>query len=391
MLKYPLSVFLDTNIFIGCKYDLDEKSVLHILKSLVDHNKVRLYISNIVVRETKRHIKLDISSAISEFKKARKEILKHISPTIVKDTSLSPIFELPCKTTIEETALTNFQEFLEAANVICLDNKGIDIDAILDDYFNGNAPFENKEAKKYEFPDSFIISKLKKEFYENKPVWVISSDEGFRKALYNEEGFNCLSSIKELLDMINKQDQMYDMILRYIEDTDVQKEICDNIKVSIESDDIEINGLDCDRKGYCEGYDYNDTVITDVSVENFHLSSVDEISDDMVYLTVLCKAKISASCSFYDYDNSFWDSEEKEYMFLSEEVFDEEHEPEFECSLSLEVNHGDDNIEFSLFDISYDLVLDQYSRTKRSLVISQDPILGAEADMMDALEEYYKH
>lgn len=132
-------------------------------------------------------------------------------------------------------------------------------------------------------------------------------------------------------------------------------------------------------------------LITDVSVENFYLSSVDEISEDIIYLTVLCKAKISVSCSYDDYDNSIWDSEEKEYMFLSEGGVDEEHEPEFECSLSLKVNHMGDNVKFSLSDISYDLVLDQDSRTKRSLVEPDDSRLDAEADMMDTLEEYYKH
>ncbi|EPS51492.1 hypothetical protein CFSAN002367_07390 [Clostridium botulinum CFSAN002367] len=191
--------------------------------------------------------------------------------------------------------------------------------------------------------------------------------------------------------MINKQDQMYDTIIQYIKDKDVYKEICNNIKERIEFDDIEVNGLDCDRKGYCEGYEYSDTLTTDVSVENFYLSSVDEISEDIIYLTILCKAKISVSCSYYDYDNSIWDSEEKEYMFLLEREIDEEHEPEFECSLSLKVNHEDDNVEFSLFDISYDLVLDQGSRTKRSFVEPKDPRLDAEAEMMDALEEYYNH
>lgn len=391
MFNYPLSVFLDTNIFIECRYDLNENGILLNLKKLVNRNKVKIYISNIVVRETEKHIKSDISNAINELKKARKEISRHISPTIVKDTSLSTIFELPCQNTIEETALINFREFLEESKVIYLDNKGIDIDGILEDYFKGNAPFENKEAKKYEFPDAFIISKLKKEFNENKPVWVISSDQGFKNALDNELVFNNLSSINELLDMINKQDQMYDTIIQYIENKDVYKEICNNLKVKIESDYIEVNGLDCDRKGYCKGYEYSNTYITDVIVKNFHLNSVDDISEDIIYLTVLCKAKISVSCSYYDYDNSIWDSEEKEYMFLSEVEIEEEHEPEFECSLSLKVNHSDNNVELSLFDISYNLILDQFSRTKRSLVEPEDPRLDAEAEMMDALEEYYKH
>ncbi len=31
MLDYPLSVFVDTNIFLACKYDLDDESVLKLL------------------------------------------------------------------------------------------------------------------------------------------------------------------------------------------------------------------------------------------------------------------------------------------------------------------------------------------------------------------------
>ncbi|HHT97821.1 MAG TPA: DUF4935 domain-containing protein, partial [Clostridiales bacterium] len=368
-----------------------ESGILFKLKNLIKNNKVKLYTNNIVMREIERHIKYDVSDAVNELKKARNIISKRISPTIVKDSSIYQIFDVPCKSTTEKIAITNFRQFLEACNVTYLDNRGIDIDAILEDYFNGNAPFENKETKKYEFPDAFIISKLKAEFNKNKPVWIISLDKGFRSALDNQEGLTCLSSINELLDMINKQDQMYDKIIEYIENTDVQKEIYDFIKARIEYDDIEIDGFEWDRKGYHEGYEYHYINITDVSIENFNMTSVDEISEDMIYLTVLCKAKISASCSYNDYDNAIWDSEEKEYIFLSEGEVYEEHEPEFTCSLSLEVNHENDDVSFLVSNISYNLVLDQYSRTEQSLVEHQDPRLDADAEMMDTMEEYYKH
>lgn len=387
MVKYPLSVFLDTNIFIGCRYDLNKEGLLFKLKNLVDDNKVKIYISNVVLREAERHIKIDITDAINELKKARNNISKRISPTIVEGTTLRTIFEKPYANEIIETSLIKFRKFLEDLNVVYLDNKGIDIDKILEDYFNSNAPFENKEAKKHEFPDAFIIAKLKKEFHKDNPVWVISSDEGFKKALCDEDGFKCKSSINSFLDMINKQDKMYDTIIQYITDKGVYKEICDNIKEKIEDNDVDVDGLDCDRKGYCEGYEYSDTYIHSVSIEKFNLVSVDEIRDDIIYLTILCKAKIEVSCLYNDYDNSIWDSEEKEFMYLQQGEVDEEHEPEFECSLSLEVN--DD--ELSLIDISYNLVLDQYSRVKQSFANQEDARLDTEAEMMDALEEYYKH
>ena len=34
MSMYPLSVFLDTNIFVGCRYDLNEEGLLFKIKSL---------------------------------------------------------------------------------------------------------------------------------------------------------------------------------------------------------------------------------------------------------------------------------------------------------------------------------------------------------------------
>ena len=391
MIKYPLSVFLDTHVFIGSRYDLNEESLLSKLKKLVNNKKVIIYTSNIVLRETERHIKLDISYGIEELKRSKKAISKKIAPTIVKNTYLGNIFESPCQKDIEEVALAKFKQFLDESKVVYLDNEGIDIDRILDDYFNGNAPFENREVKKYEFPDAFIISKLKMEFDRNKPVWVISSDKGFKRALANDEGFTCLSSINELLNMINKQDRMYDMIVKYIKDEAVCKEICNNIQSKIECGDIEVDGFDYDRKGCYEGYEYSDTYITYVSVEKIYLSSVDEITEDKICVTALCKAKIDVVCIYNDYDNSIWDSEEKEYMFLQQGEVDEEHKPEFECSLTLRVNHEGDNVSFLLSNISYDLILNQYSRTKRKIIEPEDPRLDWEAERMEALEEYYNH
>lgn len=389
MLNYPLSVFLDTNIFIGSRYDLNEKGILFKLKNLVIEGKIELYTSHIAVRETESHIKLDISEAINLFNKTRKEISQKISPSIVESSLLYPIFEKPSIDTIGPNAIRKLRDFLNDAKVIVLDNEGININLIIDDYFNCNPPFESKKEKKHEFPDALMISKLKTEFNKDKPVWIISSDEGFRKSFPVNKGYNCLSSIKELLDLINKQDDTYDRIEEYINLN--KEEICNKLNMKIESDDIYVDGLDIDKKGCTEGYDYIETFITDACVENYYLNSVDEINEDFIYLTIMCEAKITASCFYYDYDNSIWDSDEKEYLFLYKVENEEEHEPKFECSLTLEIDDKDDSIEFSIFDISYNLTLDQSSRVKRSEVEPEDPSILAEAEAMEALEEYYKH
>ena len=50
-----------------------------------------------------------------------------------------------------------------------------------------------------------------------------------------------------------------------------------------------------------------------------------------------------------------------------------------------------DKTTFELSEVSYDLFLDQGTRLERIIVIPEDPRLSAEAEMMDALEEYHKH
>ena len=50
MLKYPLAVTIDTNVFDAAKYDFSENSTLHLLENYVKSGKVKVVLSNIVIR-----------------------------------------------------------------------------------------------------------------------------------------------------------------------------------------------------------------------------------------------------------------------------------------------------------------------------------------------------
>lgn len=56
MFKYPLAVTIDTNIFDAAKFDLCDTSTLKILENYVKSGKIKVVLSDIVVRESKRHI-----------------------------------------------------------------------------------------------------------------------------------------------------------------------------------------------------------------------------------------------------------------------------------------------------------------------------------------------
>ena len=56
MFKYPLAVTIDTNILDAAKYDLSDGSTLQLLKNYVDDGIIKVVLSNIVVRESKKHL-----------------------------------------------------------------------------------------------------------------------------------------------------------------------------------------------------------------------------------------------------------------------------------------------------------------------------------------------
>lgn len=56
MFKYPLAVTIDTNIFEAAKFDLSKNSTIRLLENYVNSGRIKVVLSDIVVRESKKHI-----------------------------------------------------------------------------------------------------------------------------------------------------------------------------------------------------------------------------------------------------------------------------------------------------------------------------------------------
>ena len=56
MIKYPIYVTIDTNILDAANFDFNEKSTLQLLVNYVKKGKVKVVLSNIVVKEAEKHI-----------------------------------------------------------------------------------------------------------------------------------------------------------------------------------------------------------------------------------------------------------------------------------------------------------------------------------------------
>lgn len=58
MFKYPLAVTIDTNIFDAAKFDLCDTSSLKTLENYVKNGKIKVVLSDIVVRESKNILQI---------------------------------------------------------------------------------------------------------------------------------------------------------------------------------------------------------------------------------------------------------------------------------------------------------------------------------------------
>lgn len=337
MFKYPLAVTIDTNILDAAKYDLSDGSTLQLLKNYVDDGIIKVVLSDIVVRESKKHLAKQVKKVCGIARKLRTEVLQESTEHLVNYVGLSRLLEISKdKDALIQKSEELFDDFLSDINAEILGTDLINLESIIDDYFEINPPFEDGEKKRKEFPDAFIANQIRKRFGEAEDVAIVSNDNGFKKACKEAPNHFFFGSLGTLFDTINKEKEK-----AYAETINVIKELQFRIASALieyikSNENIEVRGLSYDKDGVETGFDYDESYLHNVSNIAFRVHSVDEMTDKYSKVTLLCKADISADCYFEDYANAPWDSETKEYVFVETIKMREEHTAIFGCRIEID-------------------------------------------------------
>lgn len=336
MFKYPLAVTIDTNIFDATKFDLCDTSTLKILENYVKSGKIKVVLSDIVVRESKRHIADQIKKICGIIRKARADALDGATEHLISTIGLGEILRIVTnKDELISKGEEMFDDFLRTINTEILGADLIDAGLVLGDYFETKPPFENSEKKKSEFPDAFIAQQIRKRFGETEEVVIVSNDKGFIRACGESENHLFFSSLGKLYNAISKEDAAYDETMAVIKE--LQLRISAAVKEYIKNNEnIDVHGLSYDKDGIESGYDYNEFYLHEISDVIFSVRSIDEISDNTSIVTLSCKAGISADCYYENYANALWDPEEKDYLFVDTIKMREEHKARFGCRIEID-------------------------------------------------------
>jgi hypothetical protein len=343
ILNFPIFVFIDSQVFISEAYNFGTKGNFDYLQKHVNDKKITLITSDIVTHEVERHIEKDVSASI-----------KKIKPEI-SGRGLAIFKGSPYQISLDESlmidyALTRFRKYLSDAQFQHIEICTVDLNAVLDDYFNGSKPF-GENNKKSEFPDAFNLSMLRAYSQKNNcKVYIVSGDNDFS----NIDGLYQFKSLGELLDKINKQDQkLYLQLKDYLANNDINQNILGKIESYLLNVDFEIDGMDFDRRGRTGGYDYED--IEQLSATPNELTDVKIVDIDyekhIIMCTIFCDADLEFDCSFFDEERSYWDSEDKEYAFQHYGTMRELHNITLYVTISISFENVNSVISFNIEDL----------------------------------------
>ena len=375
MIKYPLNVTIDTNVFEANKFDFGIDSTMSLLVKNVQNGKIKLVLSNIVISEVEKHICRCVDSICGKARKLRKEYLDILPEQYLADIGMGIYVKIPDKKTARQSAKAVFAKFLEDCKVERLDTSNIKLEQILEDYFAVRPPFENSERKRKEFPDAFIAQEIKNRFGTDEVVAIVSQDNGFKTACARSKNHLFFSSIGELFNELNKSEEEYAAALDLIKDNN--DSIIQTIKREIGDSCIDVDGLSYDQDGIVEGYDYDEIYLDHYYLSGMSIHTIDDIDGNIITASLWIHGTMDVDCYYEDFDSALWDSEEKEYVGVETRHILEKHNARFACRIEL------NSITKEIRVLPFKIVLGGDSRKSRVVIDDEQETLYRELEDAD--------
>lgn len=376
-----INVFLDTNIYMQYKFNIFNNNKFESLKYFVSNEKISLYTTDIVIKECESKI-IDQANKINA---QLKELKKSLNWDLIEETELKKNMEvghIENESVLIKKSLDKFHNGLEDLKVEVLDLEKVDIKTVFNKYFESELPFENK--KKSEFPDAFTIESIKEEMkmYPEMKMNIVSIDKGFLGAFSQIENCSTFETLEKLLDFINSE------IEKEYEALSIRLNEMENEFQEVITEEIYNSNFNNITVTY-ENIEYSDIYINNVKVIEISDIMINKIRENIISVSVECFIELDTSNTYEDYENSIWDSEEKEYLYLKEDHYIEEHS--FITTVNVELERREDINEFDIKKVQVDIDLNNdtlYNRIEENHREKYEEVL---ADSMDALEEYHNH
>jgi hypothetical protein len=153
-----------------------------------------------------------IKTRLIEGKEEHNRLLKHLNKKgmVLKNLKKYERFEgdqIIIQKSLDELIL-KLDRIIENSHIKTLSSEGVVIEDVFHAYYNCEAPFNSKEAKKYEFPDAFIIETVESWCHsQRKKMIVVTKDGDFNSFKSNRIIFR-----HNLAELLEKVTEYYEVI-----------------------------------------------------------------------------------------------------------------------------------------------------------------------------------
>ena len=329
------NVFIDTEFFVKANLDFNSITIKS-FEELCEKNEFRHITSTIVVKEVERKVTEQIKEALNGIKNFRRKaaVLKEYD-----DDNIRNLFSEINEADIQEKALSAFNSFIEASKATIVDMSEVDLNEVIDMYFNKASPFSAKKPN--EFRDAFTLLAIRSALRNDEKIYVISQDPDLKNFCEENDKFVIMEALSILLDNFNKHnDERTDFIERFLELKN--KEIIKRLKEELESSEA-----------------YNHSTWEDSEIDSFEVMDIGEfepriihLDDESCQITFDVTVKFSVEASGPDTANGYYDKEDGVLYTFDSTSNQEEEEKEFSVELDLSFEIDEDrfiNDEFSLY------------------------------------------
>lgn len=234
--------------------------------------------------------------------------------------------------------MTKLEDFVGLDGVEQIPLNPLDAEKLLADYFNQNPPFESKKPN--EFKDAIMINAIKQFQKTSKNrIYIVSNDEGFRKAFEGKDDFLSFKFLSEFLNHYNKTKEELAYVSDFISDKTNDGDFDDIIKDYLLDFDI-------DRGYYGEW--------------NIDSSNIDELCCGLLYIeetngkyiaNISVDVEISIDITYRDENTSYYDKEEDAYLIENFIHAIENHRVAIDVAIECNIENNADELFLNDFHV----------------------------------------
>ncbi len=310
-------VFIDTSAFENKNFQFNSHK-LDQLCGYLEERKLHLLTTEITISEVKKHLYEKAKKAVGTIKKAQREAM------ILRNTpnlDCYGIFSDLKEEDISNILIGAFDKFLEVSNAEIVPINIVDTSIVFENYFNGFPPFCGGN-KKNEFPDAFVLEAVRKISKEREHLLYVISCDGDMKA-YAERYDNIVH--------LNTVDELINLVIRNEAELSAPVSFADKVFTRLEAEIIKmLYSKLSDMEFYPESSDYLDADVDSIVVNQVKIidKNIIEVSPNSATYELTIEMLVSAEYSAANYEDSPWDPEDREYVFIVTDKLHAKHKEE---------------------------------------------------------------